>query len=328
MGYEVRGTCYGLRVTGYKVRSNLNLAAFDDGEPESVRANPNEYEKEDRYFEIYPKTPIFFPHSTRVSHIVSTIDFRPGDQTMKSTLFIISCFAFLCTGCFDDKHFYEIDITEEVDTMMMYGPDTAEIKLDFFVGQKIRYAMILFNGYYLNTWFEFENSPDTLELEVLDQLGDTFLIKESFTPFSYLILNPQKDYYAKQEDSIYLNYWFIRNDSLVIVKAPGTAHIHAFSVGSHLLEIDRLHMRDFRIGETKIVGYKTRVQYSEKDKKAFTRNYMLHGHHYDRLNIYINDRPMSHDGPGNSTVYSQVYGIVRSSYVEYWSFYGFGWDRL
>jgi hypothetical protein len=250
-------------------------------------------------------------------------------QTMKALLTIISCIALLCAGCFEDKHFYEIDLQEEVDTMMMYGPDTAEIKLDFFVGQKIRYALILFDDYHDSTWFEFTSTPDTLELEVLEQRGDTFVIKESFTSYSYLILNPDEDYYDKQEDSVYLNYWVIRNDSLFVSRAPGSAYLHHFYTASHLLNLSRLYMRDFRTVETKIVGYKTQIPYSAKDKKAFTRDYTLHGHHYDRLNIFINDQPMSHDAQGNTTVYNQVDGIVRSSVVEGWlASHGFGWDRL
>jgi hypothetical protein len=57
-------------------------------------------------------------------------------------------------------------------------------------------------------------------------------------------------------------------------------------------------------------------------------NYTLLDHFYDRLNIYVINKPMAADGEGTTTIYSKIYGIVRTSVYSGWVSWGYGWDRL
>ena len=189
-------------------------------------------------------------------------------------------------------------------------------------GQKFRYILLVANGYYSQDSTNFIYTGDTLELEILDYDNEKYLISEKISPWSNMMINSD-EYYWNVKDSVYSNYWLIRNDSLVIESK------HAY-VRSHLMFIflPKLSLKEFDGEEVQITGWKTSFPYTESNHELFTKNYTLLGENYERLNIHINNSFMQADGPGYTTIFSKEYGIVRTSTYSWWTGEGIGWDKL
>jgi hypothetical protein len=233
---------------------------------------------------------------------------------MKAIFFLI-LFIALFSSCRKNDEICCDNIPTTRDTVLM---NLSELKS----GQKFRYILLTANGYYERDSIRYTYTGDTLELEILTAENQKYLISEKITPGSTMMTGNDR-YYWNNKDSIYYNYWFIRNDSLVIV--PRYKHFN-----SHLIfNYDgKFSLRESTGKEVLINGWKTTYPYIESDISLFTKNFTLLGNFYNRLNIYINNSSMAADGPGNTTIYSKEYGIVRTSKYSWWTGRGIGWDKL
>ena len=63
-------------------------------------------------------------------------------------------------------------------------------------------------------------------------------------------------------------------------------------------------------------------------RSGFVENFTLFGETYERLNVIVDDTAMQVDGPGQTFVYAEESGIVRSAGSSAWTGVGWGWDLL
>lgn len=191
---------------------------------------------------------------------------------------------------------------------------------NFSLGEKLKYILLLGENYRSDRDDDFYYTGDTLELTILEISENYVKISEQISPNSNMIINDENYYWGKK-DSIYINYWIIRNDSLLL-------HSDNNYLKSHLMYNPELSLKDFNTSEVEFIGWKTTAPYIEGNDSFYITNYTLLGNFYEKLNIYINNGAMQVDGPGNTTVYSNIYGIVRTSIYSWWTGQGLGWDRL
>jgi hypothetical protein len=225
---------------------------------------------------------------------------------MKNLVFILSIFLLILNSCQFPLN------SEEEENFLKY----------LTVGQKIKYTLLIGHDYLTDLNYAFTYMHDTLELKVLEKDKNKVLISEQITAGSFMKIN-NSEYYP-HKDEVYQNYWIIRDDSLILTSPDHFPH-------SHLLYCHKLPLDDFDTKAVQIIGWKTTVPYSEvaiRDRKYYVMNYTLLDHFYDRLNIYVINKPMAADGEGTTTIYSKIYGIVRTSVYSGWVSWGYGWDRL
>ena len=223
-------------------------------------------------------------------------------------LICLFCGFLMISGCDDD---------DQVPSSM----NTLEMNLDNLrIGNTFRYTLLKGERYPFAENNVFEYTGDTLELQVIAINDGTYKISEKITSNSNMRINGE-DYYWEFGDSIYTNMWEIRNDSLFI-SSPG------HYLESHLFGRSSFAFSPPDAMETSISGWKTTSGYRESDAHFFVRQYAQFGQLYDRLSIFINNRPMQVDGPGNTTVYSREHGIIRMTRYSWWTGTGYGWDKL
>lgn len=190
-------------------------------------------------------------------------------------------------------------------------------------GQKFRYVLLTGDNYRSVDGENYAYTGDTLELEVLQSEPGRYLVSERITQMSNMKTDTSI-YYWRGENTVYANYWVIRNDSLIIETDKD------YFYNSHLLPMyePNLSLNDFVTQEVQINGWKTSANYIEYNAGLFTLGFNLFGETYDRLNVYINNEHMQYDANGFTTVYSIEHGIIRTSEYTWWTQEGYGWDKL
>ena len=190
------------------------------------------------------------------------------------------------------------------------------------VGQKFYYTLFTAEEVYNDENVDFTYTGDTLELEVISEGSGSFLIRERLTPKSNMLVNETNYYHHQEPDYSAENYWTVLNDSLFL-----TDSLEA--VESHLLTRSKLNLINFEEEGVEMNGWKTSFPFSERDFQFYLLDYTLNEQFYDRLNVFINNTPMSYgDNDGATIVYSRNHGIVRSSRYDAWVGNGTGWDRI
>ena len=123
---------------------------------------------------------------------------------MKNLVYLFLTLAvFSCTS----NTFEEVEFIPETTTTM---------NLDMFEeGQSFRYALIIGDALGPDPVEEFFYTGDTLEIEIIEIVGDRIMISETITENS-VIRNEEVDYYFNDPSNTYVNEWTIRNDSLII----------------------------------------------------------------------------------------------------------------
>jgi len=209
-------------------------------------------------------------------------------------------------------------------TLPVFPSDFNQMDLDQMqTGQTFHYLFLIGSGYPDPNDQQFYYTGDTLELKVLEFNSIGYYISESITPGSPVWNMDSTRYYGIQKDSVYVNLWIVRNDSLFIQSIHPEQYTH-----SHLLFRSDFALMHFTEAEVKMKGWKTTYPYNEADARLFATDYKLLGHTYPRLNVYINNSPMAGDGPGNTTIFSRPFGIIRTSSYSFWTGMGIGWDKL
>ena len=189
------------------------------------------------------------------------------------------------------------------------------------VGQKSRYLLLSGDDYYLQDSFNFDYLDDTLTLEIVDLNNEGFKVKETmqYTGDTHAYLQGEKD-------SVYYYYFNVVNDTLRITKS-GSLWVNSRIFGYNSAQ-NGLPLIDYTDHPVEIKGWKTSFPYCECFNSGYTEHYEQFGIHYDRLNVWLQNSPMSFDGSGSTFLYSNTHGIVRMSTYSWWSQSGFGWDLL
>lgn len=188
------------------------------------------------------------------------------------------------------------------------------------VGQKSHYIALLGYDYY-STKDTFVYTDDTLQLEIIAQDNNGYLIEETFQ-----YVGDVSPWFEFEKDSIRRYYVKIRNDTLQFTPVGSPyleSHIFTYQTSQ-----SGLPLADFSSPKIDIHGWKTSLDYCECRRTGYTEDYTLFGEHYDRLNILIANAPMAVDGNGDTYVYSRNKGIVRFSTYSWWFQNGYGWDLL
>lgn len=182
--------------------------------------------------------------------------------------------------------------------------------------------------------FDVKYTGDTLLVEILSTRQNGYFVKESITRGSRMFSGPADDYYWFYRDSVYINFWEVTPDSLIITSTLSdsqqvtTPRILSEFI-SHLFYSYKIPLVDNSgLEEVEIKGWKTTHPYYEGNKLVQTSSYKLFDTEYTDLTIFLNNAPMSYDAPGRTTVYSRFEGIVKSNIYSWWSQQGQGWDRL
>ncbi len=190
------------------------------------------------------------------------------------------------------------------------------------VGQKSTYVLLAGNNYFNNEAYDdFSYLEDTLVVEIIAEDDNGFLVEEYFTAGSAPL--PNDIYYMA--DSVYQYYIKATPDTLYFFD-PETQYGMTSLLFWHM--DGQLSLANFTNLEADIIGWKTTAGYCECDQTAYDPEYELFGTIYEDLNISIQNAVMAVDGPGTTYVYSNLYGMVRTSHYSWWTQTGYGWDLL
>ncbi len=240
---------------------------------------------------------------------------NPGIITIALSLIIISIVYFSCSkeGPNDDSQ------------------ESSAMNLDDLQpGQKFQFILLIGESYYDADNTSFVYTGDTLELEVLGIENDKYILKEALLPSSTVFQISDNSYYWNHPDSVYTNYWYIQNDSLIFEPVDGGPYMR-----SHLLfhpfglyGDSGIDLTEFTDAKVTLEGWKTSWPYVENQVELYAEDVELLGNKYDRLNVLIANIPMQVDGNGSTYIYSRQHGLVRTSTYSWWTSQGIGWDRI
>ncbi len=192
---------------------------------------------------------------------------------------------------------------------------------DLEVGDEYRYVYFLGENYFVQDNCNYEILSDTLEIEVCGIEDGKYVVSEKINPNSAML---NDDYYFFK-DSVFVNYWSIRNDSLIIDQHPSNENFY-----SHLFlrNPNSLSLIEDMENETEICGWKTTDSGYEWETMQHALNDTIAGEIFPHINITINNVSMALDGPGYSFYYTLEDGILRTSEYSAWTGAGVGWERL
>jgi hypothetical protein len=190
------------------------------------------------------------------------------------------------------------------------------------VGQQSAYILLEGSQYNNNNVLDdFIYVNDTLIVEVIAEDENGFLVKEYLTEGSAPL--PMGVYQIP--DSTFQYYLKIENDSLKYFDPDAEYGLNSllFWYSSGALALDLYDNQ-----EATIEGWKTSLPYCECNQTGYAPIYELFGVTYEDLNISIRNTDMQVDGPGTTYIYSNLYGMVKSSHYSWWTATGFGWDLV
>jgi len=221
--------------------------------------------------------------------------------------------ALLFSACRHDPHVYP-----EPDPI----PNPNPIRFDnLTVGQSSRYIGLWGEDYYTNNNNNFGYTDDTLQLKIVGLGVQGFKVEETFHYTGNVLswLNYDKD-------SVYHYYLTVSDDTLRI-KPSHNNYVNSRMFGYYTVK-NGLALADIAAPKIEISGWKTNLPYCECRRDGFVEDYTLFGQTYPRLNVVVENSPMSFDGNGETNVFSKSAGIVRVSTYSWWTQGGIGWDLL
>jgi hypothetical protein len=178
----------------------------------------------------------------------------------------------------------------------------------------------------------FHYIKDTLRVEIINKDERGFLIDAKYTDGSTIF---EKIKNGELDSSRYLPltscnfYADIKDDSLMIICLPDTEYVNSILLGRiYSASPYKLSLKPIEKNKVEIRGWKTSFPYCECYNEGYTVNFRLLDNFYTRLNVIVDDKPMSRDGNGETIIYSKEAGIVRHYYTSWWINNGFGWDLL
>jgi len=215
------------------------------------------------------------------------------------------------------------EVVEELDTIT-----PIPINDHFNVGTVFTYVLFYLDDYRSEGGSPFFYTRDTLHLEVVGIEQGKYLVSEKVKRNTDL--PDRDDYYWASKDSVFLNYWFVKADTLFIEFPREKYPPHSLTMHSHLFDYGgaQLPLGIFTETEVSLDGWKPAWPYTERTFELFINNVIIGGIVYPRLNVLLDDKAMSHDGNGHTYFYSQADGVIRTSHYRFWSSNGWGWDLI
>lgn len=216
-------------------------------------------------------------------------------------------------------------------TLAMLGCDSAgyEIPLpespnpiDFSrleVGQNSVYVRFMGEDYRDPDNSAFAYEEDRLVVTVEAEREDGFVFIETLTPDS-----PSKGSESSQ----------VRDSVRYLVQVEGEVlRVRGLEENYHSSQLFSSYREDLPLApiqenKVEIEGWKTTFPINAAYKTGYVENYTQLGREYRRLNVVVDDTPMTRDGPGRTFVYSVDIGVVRASSASAWTGQGWGWDLL
>lgn len=194
---------------------------------------------------------------------------------------------------------------------------------DLAIGDEFNYILFKAESYQDPNNTNFEYTGDTLNVEVCGFRDGKFVVSESFTSGSS-IFNSTQDYYFGEQDSVYTNYWHIRNDSLIIEQKDDPEFL------SHLLKwnLMSLNLQEFTENEVDMNGWKIDHPFWESNFESHVIDGVIGGNSYPYLNVLTLNAAMAGDGDGFTIIYHRDNGVVSSSSYSAWTGQGQGWELL
>lgn len=200
--------------------------------------------------------------------------------------------------------------------------DYGNIRFDSMaIGQKSRYLSLWGENYYSSSTDDFGYFDDTLQLEIVGYDANGYKVKETLH-----YLGDVHHWLTPDKDSVYYYYFKLEGNTLKIAPSQGNfshSRIIAYHTGQQ-----GLNLTEIPSPLVEIKGWKTSWPYCECARTGYAENYTLFGVNYPRLNVLVNNAPMSFDGNGETYVYAKERGIVRFSTYSWWFQNGMGWDLL
>ena len=189
------------------------------------------------------------------------------------------------------------------------------------VGQASCYLGLSGENYNSNTADQFVYSDDTLEVSIIAQDGNGFMVAEKFEYVGLV-----DDWLKPDKDSVYHYYIKVSNDTLRFKPINNT---YLFSrIFSYQIVMQGLPLGKYTNQSIEIKGWKTSLPYCECRKEGYIENYDLLGRTYPYLNVLVENTAMTLDGNGETYVFGAGAGLVRASNYSWWSSTGIGWDLL
>lgn len=192
---------------------------------------------------------------------------------------------------------------------------------DLEIGDEFNYILFKAESYFDPTNTNIEYTGDTLNVEVCGFRDGKFVVSESFTPGSS-IFNSTQDYFYGEQDSVYTNYWHIRNDSLIIEQKDDPQFISHLFIWNPI----SLNLQEFTENEVEMNGWKIDHPFSEANFESYVIDGEIGGLSYPYLNVLTNNAAMASDGDGYTVIYHRDHGIVSSSSYSAWTSQGVGWE--
>jgi len=209
------------------------------------------------------------------------------------------------------------------------GPEFEELALTSFddlkVGDVLQYTLFSGENYFDQDNQKFDYTDDYLNVEIIEILTNGYRVKEWIDNSSNMF-NTTDNYYYHDKNEVYYNDWIIVGDEIRIEKTTedyNASHLFIDKFSTLIFDLD-----EFNGEEIEITSWKTDRAFSESDADFYVKDFELLDNVYDHLNVVVRDGPMAADGNGNTYLYSQEAGFVRSVTYSAWTGRGLGWDRL
>jgi len=204
-------------------------------------------------------------------------------------------------------------------------PDKGQIRFDNpEVGQRSHY--VFFNATEDNSTHEvsFEYIADTLVLAIVGKEADNWIINEFLTNGSISKTSDNSGWSGLAE-TVVIRHLKFEADSAYFSKPAGADPFSFVFVGESRI-IPLLPVED---PAPLNVNCLPKLEYASTLWMQYTLNYSQFGQTFQHLNNYFDYRPMSSDGLGFMYAYGPSSGMVRWTWVSYWSLdKADGWDLV
>ncbi|HEX6893507.1 MAG TPA: hypothetical protein VF141_22500 [Chryseolinea sp.] len=203
-------------------------------------------------------------------------------------------------------------------------PDKGPIRFDNpEVGQRSFY--VFFKATKNNTQeVTFEYMPDTLVLAITGKEGDKWILNEFLANGSESKTSANGNW-SSLADVVITRHLEVEADSAFFSRPAGADPFSFVFVGESRT-VPLLPVED---PAPINVNCMPKLAYASTLWMQYTVNYSQFGQTFQHLNNYFDYRPMATDGSGFMYAYGSQHGLVRWTWVSYWSLdYANGWDLI
>lgn len=249
--------------------------------------------------------------------LLKSTHFYPDNNTMKNYFFPFLLLFVVFSACQKKEPLQDPPTAPKWTSPLAGLPDEGRIRWDNLkVGQRSRYLYFEANGNSLTTNITPAYNQDTLVLAITGQDAQGFILKEFVIPDSVGTFMSDTIY-------VYANHLKQEQDSLKFIpEKPYNSLI--FNSTTHALSLSAFAAPVTEYPEAcPYLGYRS-------DKwEGFTNQHTHLGHTYSPLNLVYDYIDMPADGWGYMYAYDVPNGLVRMTWVSFWTTdLAKGWDLL